>query len=258
MTIRANHNTKGLWNLTCGKEYVVIGLDEEYYRIVDDYGEPVLFEKFMFNVVDDAIPDDWIWQRNSDDDYCADPPGLNVRGFYEDFFDRKEYAIKRLNDYLRTIGIAIEARPLDALPAALAGKADSGILTTKKLLVALDTSKKERLLNDFLFPVNVGVGPVLCGMTSGATADYGVVVDTGAEVTEVEILDKQIKSVHRALNNSLMPAMLGKYMEQLQAFQIGNVVMLKGTSAEDIALEQLSDTQSSFVKRYNICNCCPK
>lgn len=258
MIVRANEVAKGYWPLTPGRSYYVVGISDDYYRVISDFNEPILCERAMFDVVNGTIPDDWIWERYSNDEYYADPPGLNAPGFYEDFFDRKEYAIKRFNDYLKTVGISVEARPLDALPAALAGDAEARILTTKKLLVPFDTAKKAPISDDLLFPTNVGAGPFLCGVKSGTTADCGIVVDIGVEITEVEILDKAIMSEHQALSNYSMPAMLGKYIEQLQAFQIGNIVLLQGTSAEDVKLEEIAQTPSSFRKRYNVCRCCGK
>lgn len=56
-----------------------------------------------FEVTDDSIPSDWIWQRFSDDEYYASPPELNAPGFFEDFFDHKEEAIRQFEFYLRRV-----------------------------------------------------------------------------------------------------------------------------------------------------------
>lgn len=61
----------------------MIGLDFVSYRIVNDHGEPCLFRKVGFKTVDDTIPDDWVWDSCSDDEYYADPPELGKPGFHE-------------------------------------------------------------------------------------------------------------------------------------------------------------------------------
>lgn len=89
------------WCLTPGKEYVVIGLDHDHYRVINDIEEPCLFPRKGFQIVDDSIPEDWIWTRYSNDEYYADPPGLHERGFYEAFFDGKPEAMKRFSEVMR-------------------------------------------------------------------------------------------------------------------------------------------------------------
>jgi hypothetical protein len=89
------------WSLTPGKEYVVIGLDHESYRIVDDKGEPILFPKEGFKILDATIPEDWVWKKFSADEYYADPPELGRTGFYEDYFDGNAETAEQLRDYLR-------------------------------------------------------------------------------------------------------------------------------------------------------------
>jgi hypothetical protein len=98
-------NDNEFWSLTPGKEYVVIGLDFESYRILDDKGEPILFPKEGFQVVDDAIPENWAWDRHSDDEYYAGPAELQLPGFYEDYFEGKPQARKKLAEFLRRAGI---------------------------------------------------------------------------------------------------------------------------------------------------------
>jgi hypothetical protein len=62
-----------------------IGADHTSYRVVDDKGEPILFPREGFRVVDDAIPQDWIWDRQGEDEYYCGPPSLQTPGFYEDY-----------------------------------------------------------------------------------------------------------------------------------------------------------------------------
>ena len=39
-------------SITAGREYVVVGCDSENYRLADDRLEPVLFERFLFDLVE--------------------------------------------------------------------------------------------------------------------------------------------------------------------------------------------------------------
>src|SRR5262245_28507161 len=105
MKVRVNENRSTDRFLTPGKEYEVLGLDHESFRILDDKGEPILFPKTLFTVIDKQVPADWIWDRYGDDEYYANPPELHEAGFYEDLFDHKPDAVNRFDSYLRTKGI---------------------------------------------------------------------------------------------------------------------------------------------------------
>ena len=105
MKVRMNQNGAVVRFLTPAKEYEVIGLDHESFRVIDDKGEPILFPKSLFSVIDDRIPEEWIWDRYAGDEYYANPPELHEPGFYEDLFDHKPDAVGRFDDYLRRVGI---------------------------------------------------------------------------------------------------------------------------------------------------------
>ncbi len=53
----------------------------------------------MFEVVDPAIPDDWVTERFDDDEYYIDPPECVAKGFYEDYFDGVEAAVKKFEAF---------------------------------------------------------------------------------------------------------------------------------------------------------------
>ncbi|MCP4105367.1 MAG: hypothetical protein GY749_07510 [Desulfobacteraceae bacterium] len=93
-------------NLESDKEYEVIGITHEHYRIVNKRGEPVLYPKYLFTVIDPSIPENWVCERYAPDEYYIDPPELSKTGFYEDYFDGKAYAIIIFNHFLemRTVG----------------------------------------------------------------------------------------------------------------------------------------------------------
>lgn len=92
-------------HLSPNTEYVVIGIDNENYRVVNDSLEPVLYPKTIFDVLDDSIPTDWVRTDFEDGEYFIDPPQFSEIGFFEDYFDGIESALSTYNSYLKNNGI---------------------------------------------------------------------------------------------------------------------------------------------------------
>ena len=76
-------------SLTTGKTYQVVGIEADDYRIVDDKGEPILFDHACFDVLDASEPDFWVSQIDDGVRY-AYPPEWMHPGFFEDYFDNKD------------------------------------------------------------------------------------------------------------------------------------------------------------------------
>jgi len=95
-----NHQT-----LKANKEYVVIGISYDSYRVIDEMKEPILCPKYLFNVVESSIPEDWIKEEYPDDEYYIDPPELCKQGFYEAYFDGKPEAIAIFEQFLIRTGL---------------------------------------------------------------------------------------------------------------------------------------------------------
>lgn len=94
--------------------YLVVGIDDSHYRLVNDDREPVLYPKPSFRVVDHRIPGDWAREDFPDGEYYIDPPETSAVGFYEDLFDGDPTAVavfkgvwKRLQEW--QAGIAAPA-----------------------------------------------------------------------------------------------------------------------------------------------------
>jgi hypothetical protein len=78
--------------LSAGRDYLVIGISDEYFRVVNDGGEPILYPKELFEVINDTIPSDWVREDFEDGEYHIEPPEVAFPGFYEDYFDHKDEA----------------------------------------------------------------------------------------------------------------------------------------------------------------------
>ncbi|MBB1126447.1 hypothetical protein [Thiospirillum jenense] len=72
-----------------GRQYFVLGIEADAYRILNDSGNPYLYEPALFDVIDNREANDWITEFGEEGERYAYPPLLNVSGFFEDYFDRK-------------------------------------------------------------------------------------------------------------------------------------------------------------------------
>ena len=107
MKIKTKENIKDFiddefngYGLSPVKDYILIGITDEYYRIINDIGDPVLYPYRFFEEIEDPIPDNWIREDFQEGEFYIDPPELSGRGFYEDYFDGKNYAVIKLKEYL--------------------------------------------------------------------------------------------------------------------------------------------------------------
>ena len=67
-------------------EYFVLGVGNEHLRVVSDHGEPILYPKGLFEVLDNEIPPRWQFDEGSEGDYYLDPKRTAMPGFYENYF----------------------------------------------------------------------------------------------------------------------------------------------------------------------------
>ena len=78
---------------------MVVGIDDENYRVLDDDLEPFLYSKKLFTVVDHAVPDDWIREDYEDGEYHIYPSEFREH-IFENYFDGKPYAVSVFNSYV--------------------------------------------------------------------------------------------------------------------------------------------------------------
>lgn len=79
--------------LTPGQLYSVIGIEADYYRIINNDGHPFLFEADLFTIVDPDEPADWVRETGEDEECYAYPTAFNRIGFFEDYHDGDPKAI---------------------------------------------------------------------------------------------------------------------------------------------------------------------
>ena len=68
------------------EEYFVIEVNQEELRVIDDDGEPILYPKAIFDVLDPTLPPGWQFCEYADGAYHLGPVRTGTPGFYEDLF----------------------------------------------------------------------------------------------------------------------------------------------------------------------------
>jgi len=81
-------------SLTVGGEYEVLGIEADDYRLLNDKGEPILYDPECFDVVDQAEPAFWKSEVGDEGERYAYPPGWGVPGFFEAWHDRNKLVQK--------------------------------------------------------------------------------------------------------------------------------------------------------------------
>ncbi len=93
MIVKLKKKNSRYRDLTFGQQYVVIGIEADELRILNDAGRPFLYPKDLFSLVDSQVPVDWVTEFGDDGERYSYPPPLNKSGFFEDFFDQKTKAV---------------------------------------------------------------------------------------------------------------------------------------------------------------------
>lgn len=75
------------WSLTVGREYEVLGIEADEYRLLDDTGEPILFDPMCFEIVEPREATFWLSKYGDGGERYAYPPGWGVPGFFEGWHD---------------------------------------------------------------------------------------------------------------------------------------------------------------------------
>ena len=85
---QSNEDDYTVTSLSVGKEYTVIGIEGDDYRIIcEDDNEPYLYPPDCFEIIDSSIPDFWVTEFGEDGERYSYPPSWKKVGFFEDYFD---------------------------------------------------------------------------------------------------------------------------------------------------------------------------
>ena len=93
MIVKPKKKNSRYSDVTFGQSYLVIGIEADDLRILNDAGRPFLYPRDLFSPVDAQEPVDWITEFGEDGERYSYPPPLNKVGFFEDFFDEKRKAV---------------------------------------------------------------------------------------------------------------------------------------------------------------------
>lgn len=80
-------------DLTFGQPYVVIGIEADDLRTLNDAGRPFPYPPDLFSLIDPKEPADWVTEFGDDGERYSYPSLLNKSGFFEDFFGEKAKAV---------------------------------------------------------------------------------------------------------------------------------------------------------------------
>ena len=108
MIVKLVQKSQNYPDLSPQQPYVVIGIEADDYRILNDRGRPYLYPNQDFDIIDATEPSDWHVEMGEDGERYAYPVTLNQPGFFEDFFDQQEAAIKQ---FWRVINQELAALP---------------------------------------------------------------------------------------------------------------------------------------------------
>ena len=88
------------YNLVADKNYNVLGIEADDYRIINENNEPILYPTEIFDIIDNTEPDDWITEYGEDGERYSYPKELMSIGFFEDYFDGNKKVEMDLKNYI--------------------------------------------------------------------------------------------------------------------------------------------------------------
>lgn len=93
MIIRLKKKHPKYPDLSPRQQYVVMGIEADHYRILNDQGRPYLYPPELFKVVSADQSEDWIEEKGDEGELYAYPSALNAPGFFEDYFEGDRAAV---------------------------------------------------------------------------------------------------------------------------------------------------------------------
>ena len=93
MIVKLKERNPDRRDFTPDQPYFVIGIEADYYRILNNYGQPYLYPADMFEIVDSREPSIWVTEYGDEGERYSYPAELHGVGFFEDYFDGKDDAL---------------------------------------------------------------------------------------------------------------------------------------------------------------------
>ena len=84
--------------------YRVLEVTPSDYRLLDDDVDPVLYEKNLFQVVDPAVPEDWVTKEYGESKERYAQSSQLDRYIWEDYHDGVPGAVAAVKAYLARVG----------------------------------------------------------------------------------------------------------------------------------------------------------
>ena len=82
-------------NLTINKIYTVLGIENNYYRLLGNNYDPCLYNVNQFDIIDTTEEIFWIIEYDEDNNKYAYPLSWNEAGFFEDYHDDVQNIVKQ-------------------------------------------------------------------------------------------------------------------------------------------------------------------
>jgi hypothetical protein len=81
--------------LSPGQIYTVIEITDDLFRVINDRGDPILYPKGLFDMIDGSIPSGWVFEDAGEGAYFIGPSDCSYPGFYERYFDKEPNAVAK-------------------------------------------------------------------------------------------------------------------------------------------------------------------
>lgn len=112
------YDTKNL-SLDKNKIYIVLDMSMQYYRVISEDGEPVLFPNILFDIIDNSINENWVvdnYARLDEKNHSFSQSAIYLtpkeldRYFYIRFFDKEKESINTFLSYITKYNIQVAIR----------------------------------------------------------------------------------------------------------------------------------------------------
>lgn len=80
-----------------------MAIEANSYRILDDTGDPILYDNDEVQIIDSEVPTTWTWEYGDEGEAYAGPNYL-TKYVWEDYHDGIHKAVSIINEYVKSVG----------------------------------------------------------------------------------------------------------------------------------------------------------